>query len=315
MSIVRTRAVQQLAILAIVLGIAPAARAVSWFDDFNDGNVKDGNPVTWLEDLGGSGFFTGTYDASSGDYFLDPAPDSITGQMSALVPAVSFTDTYIRAQGIVLPDPDDPNNSGGNLVLTARVDPAMVSGYLVYFDVGGSLQLQLLQGGQTTDIGTTDFEAPFNASSETILELNVVGNQLSAYVWQADDPNGKPAEPQVTATDDTFTSGVAGIAYAEDDPNTSAFYRWVAAQDTPFVDTLSGDFNDDGRVDAADYVHWRDGPADPGGYQTWRANFGAGETAGAQAASVPEPAGVLLALTCLAGILCGRRAPRHVGIV
>ena len=99
---------QVIAAAGVLLGIQSAVLAVGWSDNFNDGSTTDGNPVTWLEDLGGSGFFPGSYDASSGDYVLDPADASPTGQMSALVPAFSFTDTYIRTQGTVLPDPSNP---------------------------------------------------------------------------------------------------------------------------------------------------------------------------------------------------------------
>ncbi len=58
---------------------------------------------------------------------------------------------------------------------------------------------------------------------------------------------------------------------------------------------LPGDYNNDGRVDAADYVVWRKNPAahggDPAGYNTWRMNFDrtAGSGLGAGGA-VPEPA-------------------------
>lgn len=294
-----------------------AVLAVDWFDDFNDGSATDGNPVTWLEDFGGSGSFPGVYDASSGDYLLDPDPFSPTGQMSALVPAVSFTDVYMRTQGTVFPDPNNPLNVGGNLVLTARIDPVNLTGYLVYFDVSGNLNLQILVGGGTTDIGTT-FDAPFNAASEVVLELNIVGEQLSAFAWLADDPNGKPATPQVTATDNSFASGIAGIAYAEDDPETSGIYRYVAAQDTPFVDGVLGDYNNNGVVDAADYVLWRKGGPlanevhNPGtvsqqDYTEWRARFGnggSGSSSGNTINAVPEPTGLWLAvagfITCVA---------------
>ncbi len=41
---------------------------------------------------------------------------------------------------------------------------------------------------------------------------------------------------------------------------------------------IAGDYNHDGKVDAADYVLWRKAPdtygGDPGGYDTWRMNFG-----------------------------------------
>jgi hypothetical protein len=72
---------------------------------------------------------------------------------------------------------------------------------------------------------------------------------------------------------------------------------------------LPGDFNADGRVDAADYVVWRKGVA-TGAYtqddfNTWRANFGA-TTAGAAAvapfptqSTVPEPSGLLLTVLVL----------------
>jgi hypothetical protein len=69
---------------------------------------------------------------------------------------------------------------------------------------------------------------------------------------------------------------------------------------------VPGDYNNNGTVDAADYVLWRDGgplaneSASPGvvdqaDYGFWRANFGAmaGGSAG-QAAAVPEPAAWLL---------------------
>jgi hypothetical protein len=58
-----------------------------------------------------------------------------------------------------------------------------------------------------------------------------------------------------------------------------------------------GDYNGDGKVDAADYVVWRKNPADfggdPGGYNTWRENFG--EPASAIGGGpVPEPSSLLL---------------------
>jgi hypothetical protein len=65
---------------------------------------------------------------------------------------------------------------------------------------------------------------------------------------------------------------------------------------------VQGDYNDNGIVDAADYVVWRDrlgqnvtipNDATPGAvtqedYDVWRRNFGAGQIG--SAAAVPEPA-------------------------
>jgi autotransporter-associated beta strand protein len=68
---------------------------------------------------------------------------------------------------------------------------------------------------------------------------------------------------------------------------------------------LDGDFNNDGTVDAADYVIWRktDG-GNPAGYNLWRMNFGrtAGSGSGASlsAGAVPEPAAIALVVLGLA---------------
>jgi hypothetical protein len=65
---------------------------------------------------------------------------------------------------------------------------------------------------------------------------------------------------------------------------------------------IPGDFNNDGTVDAADYVVWRKTDGTQAGYELWRANFGATAALGATAAAdsplaaVPEPASVTLAV-------------------
>jgi hypothetical protein len=81
------------------------------------------------------------------------------------------------------------------------------------------------------------------------------------------------------------------------------------------VEQIPGDFNQDGAVDAADYVVWRKDPAAFGGaqgYSEWRANFGdvAGSGGGQGAlASVPEPSSLALWMTVLvAGFGICRRA-------
>jgi T5SS/PEP-CTERM-associated repeat protein len=73
--------------------------------------------------------------------------------------------------------------------------------------------------------------------------------------------------------------------------------------------TLSGDFNSDGKVDAADYVVWRKtGISGPQGYNDWRAHFGQtpGSGAAARITAVPEPATLVLLMFAAAGS-CLRR--------
>ena len=107
------------------------------------------------------------------------------------------------------------------------------------------------------------------------------------------------------------TSPPPGFTYAimQDVPNTSFFVRLTAAALNP------GDYNGDLVVDAADFVVWRETlvGGDPGGYDTWRANFGNVYPPGSGAAvssssAVPEPAAALLvAIGMMIGGLNGRR--------
>ena len=80
----------------------------------------------------------------------------------------------------------------------------------------------------------------------------------------------------------------------------------VNLQITP---ALSGDYNHNGKVDAADYVLWRKSPAtyggNPAGYNTWRANFGQ-----------PPGSGLAAAVSASAAVpnqrpafYCSRRSP------
>lgn len=81
---------------------------------------------------------------------------------------------------------------------------------------------------------------------------------------------------------------------------------------------LPGDYNLDGRVDAADYVVWRKNDGTKAGFDRWRANFGlsfyagsgsvANDFGGTPPAAVPEPASLLLfAIAVCTGAAVRRR--------
>jgi hypothetical protein len=77
---------------------------------------------------------------------------------------------------------------------------------------------------------------------------------------------------------------------------------------------LSGDFNNDGKVNAADYVSWRHGLGTmftQDDYNVWRASFGqtSGSGTGAVAtAAVPEPTSALMLLFGMLVMCSPRRA-------
>jgi autotransporter-associated beta strand protein len=107
----------------------------------------------------------------------------------------------------------------------------------------------------------------------------------------ADDTN-------VTVGANTFTINYNDIAGGSNFV-AGSFNHYV----TLSIPGLAGDYNGDGKVDAADYVLWRKDPANhggnPAGYNTWRGNFGNPPGSGSGvglggAGAVPEPAALVL---------------------
>jgi hypothetical protein len=105
-----------------------------------------------------------------------------------------------------------------------------------------------------------------------------------------------PAGGQLTFA----VSGFGDIEYAGNHI-TSGNYQLVLDFGTGEPD---GDYNEDGAINAADYVVWRKGEAD-GPYETWRENFGAGSAGGGSA--VPEPTGIVLLLSGIAALTVRNR--------
>jgi predicted carbohydrate-binding protein with CBM5 and CBM33 domain len=148
--------------------------------------------------------------------------------------------------------------------------------------------------------------------------------------WTPDQPlNWQQMEflgrPDVTLTGDHYyfdveipsnRSGhhVLWIAWQRDDPVGEVFFSASDIMIAPAADLLAGDYNSDGRVDAADYTVWRDnlgaaagslpndvdgGEIGPAQYTRWKSKFGA-KTAAASA--VPEPA-IASTMVVVAGLL------------
>jgi hypothetical protein len=280
--------------LLLAVTLAPVARAVSWFDNFNDGNAEDGNPVTWTYNE--SGGVPGIYDASSGDYILSNPGGSNDDSLVATV-NTNFSDVYVRTQAVVLPGMSS-EQVGGTLGVVARFDPATVSGYAAILSNGAHLQLLRVDFGGPLNLAEAR-NLPIDTITDAMIELDIVGDLLSVYLWRPDET--RPTEPVVTANDSTYGSGRAGIVHNENHDTVPGAFRFAAAQDTPFVDALAGDFNNDGSVDAADYVVWRKSRGSQDDYNLWRANFGRPEApaavsqAGASAV-VPEASSIVLVL-------------------
>ena len=184
----------------------------------------------------------------------------------------------------------------------------------------GGLQTPFHIATGTEDVTPVDF---FNFGDDLEgLFLHEVGHAaigLAHPPWDGEDPDRR-----VMYVGDFQTPGAPFCCTAmnrELHPDDIAGAR--------FVYGLKGDYNDDGKVDAADYTVWRDtlGQTGPGlaadadrdedvdadDYDAWVTNFGAEEvlTQTFVGASVPEPGGAIILLTAM---LCvrGPRAAQRV---
>jgi hypothetical protein len=167
-----------------------------------------------------------------------------------------------------------------------------------------------------TELGT---RTPITVQSSTEAE--------APWVW-AGTTSGGTKSTGYLGVNSGSASGfpVAGVAYNE----VTGPYSWIGLATTPDEDVhalygmsgvltvpgaiLAGDYNDDGVVDAADYVLWRrlNGtstvmPNDPNSlpidgdqYNTWRGNFGESAAGSGQDSPVPEPAAFV---TMMSGVV------------
>jgi hypothetical protein len=138
-------------------------------------------------------------------------------------------------------------------------------------------------GGWAASTGTATRIAEGNLSGSTFVAAN--GGSLAL---------GSPVNP--TLLDDE-TDLIFQFSTAPAGGSGGAAVRGGVLFETSAVPTLPGDYNQDEKVDAADYVVWRKTDGTPNGYNLWRNNFGLTAASGGAASSpaltsveVPEPA-------------------------
>ena len=97
------------------------------------------------------------------------------------------------------------------------------------------------------------------------------------------------------------TGLITGWGWYDDGQGLGEVSRAFLLDASALVVPQPGDFNSDGKVDAADYVVWRKSNGSQSGYNTWRSHFGPSVGSGAAlpsveplSAAVPEPATIVL---------------------
>jgi hypothetical protein len=206
----------------------------------------------------------------------------------------------------------------GDIDLTGGTIPVTNSTLAVDADLAFFFDYDEANGVPKNEQWEINFTGPGSITVDSA-GINVY-RQDEFSIWTGGDP---------VSYEDLWDQGILkanGLSGATQTP--AVFSTFFTTSGTPGMDNyvlnslitaapvdLPGDYNNNGTVDAADYVVWRNGdsPDDTqAGYNLWKANFG--RTAGAGAggagglAAVPEPATCVMLLVGMVAILGRRRA-------
>jgi serralysin len=187
------------------------------------------------------------------------------------------------------------------------------------FNISGAARLSVQltpRGGSYMQGPEGGSESLFNADAQSDLTLAIYGTNGTTQLALA---NGSPAGQQETRSN--LALPAAGQYYVRV-TGTSSIVQLYDLQLLVAAPFLNGDYNHNGKVDAADYTVWRDtsgrtglglaadgdgnGMVDSADYSLWKTNFGATGSGAAASGEVPEPATAFLAI--LGGLLGIRKS-------
>ncbi len=226
--------------------------------------------------------------------------------------------------------PNDPANTlvnNGLITGNSAEEPITLKGYVT----GDGAMNHVVVTGTLSPGPSTATVNYSNVQYEGTLHIEIGGSQLGSFdqivhsgaaalggMLDVDVVNGfiPAAGNQFEIL--TATAGITGVFSTFSLPELDGDLIWnvVYASNSVLLrvapNVTNGDFNGDGKIDAADYVVWRKNDGSQAGYDAWRTNFGRTAGSGSVATgstrlsspksasvSVPEPAGILIVLPAL----------------
>lgn len=243
----------------------------------------------------------------------------------------------------------------GRVNVNHNVDTGTAGSLVSTGNVGGSGRVNgnLQNNGGVVNpgngVGTLTVDALFSQNATGILNIELGGTGNGQYdrlvVGTSAVLNGFVSASYVNgfvpAIGDTFTiltaTTVNNAGVIELAPQDVPYYQLIVNANNVQLRVLAleptggliGDYNSDGKVDAADYTVWRDklgssavlpnrDPANSGNvsaadYNSWKSHFGQMAGAGSlDVAAVPEPASALMLASVVLMAVAARRGPRDV---
>ncbi len=211
------------AILVLLVLSTVAYGQGNWiFDDFEDGDVTDGNPLTWQKGPASPGYAWAMMD---GDYVL-------TSNRTSGIPGT--TSSYVLESGGVTGDVSvrcqfhflDLWGDNAGVSVHSLDGPSYIAGVS-----RGGVTYVGEEGGDffylATDLRPRD--------EDIILQLDVVGNDISMKAWRLGDP--EPDAPLLAFADATLTTRTVGLWFQarNDHGDASAVFREFGVSGLPIT--------------------------------------------------------------------------------
>jgi len=293
----------------------------------------------------------GVNSASDGMLFVAPTHDDNNTNIAAAYPSGGGWSVSVREDD----DPDTTgatvNGSGGNSFQFLYVPysaPRLIGGMVkgtdasllhaandAFFDIArsaeGKYALSVYAADGHTKLGENDGMVILSVAANSPVTTTRADRKFMSYQYNSVSGNFDIESREDVAINQPQppSENQFGDNLALRDVN--FYFAWVSFTN-PLAPSLSGDYNNGGSVNAADYVVWRNagatdtlpndvtpGVVDASDYSVWTANFGSsGAILGAgsgSASSVPEPQAVSLCLLALVRLVSLRRPRRHAGAV
>ncbi|MDZ4819289.1 MAG: PEP-CTERM sorting domain-containing protein [Planctomycetota bacterium] len=276
-----------------------------------------------------SGETSGGAPSMSQQYSLSGSSFNLTGanHNGALIPSDLATSPLDGK--IWLANKNVPLGSGFNTLYELRVPLADGPnfgfenyGQTIIFD-----DIDILSDGTVVAVGVSDFFTgadetflvsinPNNAAANGLIQVSVGGPSPTVLTIDHEDTIHVSTMGQLTAwklgphPEAPGFKAFSAVAQIHGVGDLGVGTAIVTAVD-PSVVNIFGDYNADGKVDAADYVAWRNNLGNPdestinnngdgangvdaGDYTLWRANFGNPGNAGLGSTQIPEPSSLAL---------------------
>jgi autotransporter-associated beta strand protein len=267
-------------------------------------NLSKSNTSTWA--ISGNNTYTGGTVVNGGTLLVNNTAGSGTGTAAVTVNSggtLGGTGTIVSTSTVTV-------NAGGS------VAPGVSAGTLTLSATGGVNLSPMSAGGLAFELGAPASSDKLVVSSGT-LTLGQLDFSDFAFTTLPGITAGTytliDAASTMAVSLGTVSGSIPGYNATLSVDNTTAFDVFLTL--TPAG--VAGDYNNDAKVNAADYVMWRKNPngfgGDPGGYNTWRANFGtggpgSGAAAGSLSAAVPEPSTLFMLVAGLLAMSSRRRS-------